>query len=119
MDTSSNTHAYKQDKLTFISPIAISEGNKHVLEVLNDENVNRMYGWTICKLKRQYKRLIDQDLSSMIYESKRLMLDDTSATVLDIVDNTDHIRLYYPTDDALRNKGSLILVPPKYIAHLS
>ena len=52
MDTSSNTHAYKQDKLTFVSPIAISEGNKHVLEVLNDENVNRMYGWTICKLKR-------------------------------------------------------------------
>ena len=46
------------------------------------------------------------------------MLDDTSATVLDIIDNTDHIRLYYPTDDALHTNGSFTLVPHKYITHL-
>ena len=46
------------------------------------------------------------------------MLENMSVKVIDIVDNINYIRLYYPQDDALRNKGSLTLVSPKYIKHM-
>ena len=47
------------------------------------------------------------------------MLENMSVKVIDIVDNISYIRLYYPQDDALRNTGSLTLVSPKYIKHVS
>ena len=45
-------HAYKSDKLTFISPIPVTADKKTSLVVLNDDNVNRMFGWAIWKVKK-------------------------------------------------------------------
>ena len=89
------------------------------LPVLNDDNVNRMFGWAIWKVKRKYKKLIDQGSINMIYESKHAMLENMGVMVIDIVNNINYITLYYPQDDALRNKGSLTLVAHVYIKHMS
>ena len=78
-----------------------------------------MFGWSIWKVKKKYKKLINQGSLNMIYESKHTMLENMSVKVIDIVDNINYVRMYYPQDDALRNKGSLTLVLPKYIKHMS
>ena len=111
--------AYKTDNLTFIKPISVPEDRMPALPVMNDDNVNRMFGWAIWKVKRKYKKLIDQGSVNMIYESKHAMLENMSVRVIDIVNNINYIRLYYPQDDALRNKGLLTLVAPLYIKHMS
>ena len=51
--------------------------------------MNRMFGWDIWNVKKKYNTLIDQGSVSMIYESKYVMLDNTSVKVIDIVNNID------------------------------
>ena len=55
----------------------------------------------------------------MIYEAKYCVLDDTSLTVNDIIDNIVYIRLCYSVENALCNTGLLTLVSPVYVKNMS
>jgi len=49
-----------------------------------------------------------------IYEEKLEMLEDMSVCISDVIENTKYIQLYYPVDDAIRNRGKLTLLSPAY-----
>ena len=47
------------------------------------------------------------------------MLKDTSCTIQQILTEEIYLRLYYPMDDAIRNKGDLTLLYPLHIDNMS
>ena len=79
---------------------------------LNDNDVNRLFGWAISKVKKKYKRLNKNGSLNNIYEGKKEWLDQMSMFVQDIINDQDYIRLYYANDDCIRNRGSLTLIHP-------
>ena len=46
-----------------------SDSNCTRLEVVNNDNVNRICGWGLWKLKRKYKKLIDKGCVDFIFEA--------------------------------------------------
>ena len=48
-----------------------------------------------------------------------MMLDDMIVMVNGVIHNKKYIRLYYPLENELRNRGNLTLVSPNYVTHLS
>ena len=89
------------------------------LEVLNDNDVNRWFGWAVMKLKKKYNKLIKNGSMNSIYENKLQILEDMSVHICEVIDNTRYIRLYYPLDDAIRNRGQLTLLRPEYCDNFS
>ena len=55
--------------------------------------------------------------SDHIQESITLMLEDMCTDVVDILQDKDYMRLYYPLDDTIRNRGKLTLVSPPYVTY--
>ena len=55
----------------------------------------------------------------MLIENIIDFLDDATVTESQILGNIKYIKSYYPVDDALRNKGSLTLISPKYVIILA
>ena len=53
------------------------------------------------------------------YKSKWKILDDMTVNILDVADNLQYIRMYYPVDDAMRNRGNLTLISPIFVKWLS
>ena len=49
-----------------------------------------------------------------IYNEKSEILEDMSVQISDVIENERYLRLYYPLDDATRNKGKLTLLHPEY-----
>ena len=110
---------YKKETLTFMVPRTTSSEMSNIIAIVNDDDVNILFGWVLFKLKKKYKKLIDKNSVSSIYEGKYMMLDNMIAMVNDVIHNTHYIRLYYPLDNVLRNLGNLTLVSPNYVKHLS
>ena len=54
----------------------------------------------------------------LVAEGKLLILEDMSVVIQDVIENTNYVRLYYPLDDTIMNKGYLTLIVPEYIAHM-
>ena len=42
-----------------------------------------------------------------------------TVNILDVANNLPYIRMYYPVDDALRNRGNLTLVSPIFVKYFS
>ena len=40
----------------------------------------------------------------LVVEGKLLMLEDMINVIQEVIDNTNYMRLYYPLDDAIKNK---------------
>ena len=49
---------YKTDTLTFMIITPHTEVATERLIVLNDDNVNRLFGWALYQMKKKYKKLI-------------------------------------------------------------
>ena len=109
---------YKKETLTFTVTHATSLEISNTIVVVNDDDINMLLGWTLFKLKKKYKKLIDKNSASSIYEGKYTILDNMIVMVNEVIHNTQYIRLYYPLDDALHNRGKLNLVSPNYVKHL-
>ena len=103
---------YKHTKLTSMSPTTDVPTDKVTHVIVSDENVNRLFGLALWKTKRKYKKLIDNGSINSTYESKWKMLDGMTV-------NLQYIRMYYPADDAMRNRGNLTLISPIYVESLS
>ena len=70
-------------------------------------------------MKHKHQKLIRIGSINIVHDGKLNMLDDMIVMVDDIIDDIPYIRRYYPLDDALRNKGSLTLVSPKFVMEFS
>ena len=66
-------------------------------------------------MKRKYEKLIRIGSINIVHDGKLNMLDNMIVMADDIIDDIPYIRMYYPIDDALRNKGSLTLVSPTFV----
>ena len=109
----------KKRKLTFMLSRATSLEMSNTITDINYDDVDRLFGWALFKLKKKYKKLIDKNSVNSIYEGKYMMLDNMIVMVNDVIHDTQYIRLYYPLDDVLRNSGNLTLVSPNYVKYLS
>ena len=87
--------------------------------VLNDNDVNRMFGWALFKVKKKYKKWISQGWDNKFYAAKSIILDDMTVVAEDIMCNEHYVRMYYPLDDRLRNEGRLTLIHPNYCKQMS
>ena len=47
------------------------------------------------------------------------LLEDMSTSIIHVLNDTDYLRIYYPTDNAVINKDHLTLISPQYVSHLS
>ena len=47
------------------------------------------------------------------------ILDSMSTSIINLLKDKKYLQMYYPTDFAIRNKGSLTLITPHYASHLS
>ena len=51
---------------------------------------------------------------NIIYEEKLEILEYMTAQISEVITNSRYLGLYYPVDDAIRNKRSLTLLRPGY-----
>ena len=79
---------YKKETLTFMVSCANSSEMSNTIAVVNDDGINRLFGWVLFKLKKKYKKVIDKNSVSSIYEGKYMMLCDMSVMVNDVIHNT-------------------------------
>ena len=56
---------------------------------------------------------------SIIYEEKLEILEDMTAQMSEVTTNSRYLRLYYPIDDAIRNKGCVTLLRPDYCEYFA
>lgn len=89
------------------------------LKVHNGNTINKWFGWAVLKLKKKYNRLIAQGITNSTYEVKMEILEDMSVCISDIIGNTRYLQVYYPVDDAIRNRGKPALLSPEYCGNLS
>ena len=75
---------------------------------LNDKDVIRLFGWAIMKTIKRYSKL--KDAISSGGDDIKTMLEDMITYVTSILHNKEYVRLYYPMDDAIINRGQLILI---------
>ena len=99
-----NMIQYKEKILTFNE--SEESGNDAIREVISlcDDNANRLFGWALWKMKRKYEKLIRIGSINIAHDGKLNMLDDMMVTVEDIIDDILYICMYYPVDDAIRNR---------------
>ena len=108
-----------KSKFSLASAAVPKNNSSPPLEVLNDNDVNIWFGWAVMKLKKKYNKLIKNGSMNSIYENKLSILEDMSVHISEVIDNTRYIRLYYPLDDAIRNRGQLTLLRPEYCDNFS
>ena len=97
--------------------ITIHKNYSHI--TLNDNDVNRVFGWALMKTHKKFKKMSEKNCSDETKESVRNMLEDMCTDISVVLENKDYLRLYYPLDDAIRNKGNLTLISPIYIKNFS
>ena len=109
---------YQREVLTFTT-ITPMKDNKDAPMVINDNDVNRVFGWALMKTsKKCIKRKLNQNSDEKI-DGINLLLEDMATEVTNIIHNKEYTRLFLPLDDEIRNKGRLTLVSPPYIKQFS
>ena len=81
---------------------------------MNDDDVNRMFGWALFKVQKKYTRLSKNDIIDTMETEKLKVISDMSVNYKDIVHDEKCMRLYYPLDESIRNRGNLTLIHPSY-----
>lgn len=59
------------------------------------------------------------DNTNIIIQGKEQIIIDISVKIEDVIHNEHYIKLYYPTDERLRNERDLILIHPSYCQYFS
>ena len=71
------------------------------------------------KVKKRCNKIKEDSLLYQAVVDKLKILENTSCVLSDIVNDEQYIRLYYPLNDAIRNKDYLTLMIPVYANHIS
>ena len=82
--------------------------------VLNDNDVNEIFGWTLFKVKKKYRKLINKGPDNKYFYEKCIILKDMSVETEHIICNEYYVRMFYPLDDRLRNNGKSTLIHPNF-----
>ena len=82
--------------------------------ILNDDDIDRLFGWEIFKVTKKYTRLYMDGNVNKLQEDKVIELQDLRDHAEDITQNNCCIRLYYLFDDKLQKYERLTLVDPDY-----
>ena len=94
-----NHNVFKLMSLTSSPSISLPS-----MVILNDTDINRLFGWAISKSKKRYKKLVTAGSDNIFYDNKFEVLKDMSELIGYIIENIRYVRLYYPLDDAVRNR---------------
>ena len=86
----------------------MGEDNSTTLITMNDDKVARYFWWALMKIKNKYNKHQSVPGDNDLSDSKLKILDDTSTILIDVLHTKDYILLYYPLDDAIRNKYYLV-----------
>ena len=81
---------------------------------MNDDDVNRMFGWALFKVHKKYTRLSKNDIIDTVETEKSNGISDMSVYYKDVVYDEIYLHLYDPLDESIRNKGNLTLIHPSY-----
>ena len=81
---------------------------------MNDDDVNRMFGWALFKIQNKYTRLSKNDIIDTMQTEKLKVTTDMCVTYKDIAHDEQYMRLYYPLDESIWNRGNLTLIHPSY-----
>ena len=65
------------------------------LTTMNDDDVNRYFGWALIKTKKYHKQQI-ASVNDIILDIKLEMLDGMSTILVNALNNKYYSRLYYP-----------------------
>ena len=108
---------YKVKVIIFTTQIGTSvTEDKFVPIPINDDGINRVFGWAVFKLKKKYSKMTAISRVNPQVEGKQKLLDGMSYAIQDVIQNISYLRIYYQLDDEIRNKWYLTLVTPIYIA---
>ena len=110
---------YRVEVLTFTRSSVYTHISTPTEEPLNDKDVNLFFGWAVMKLKKKYQRQMLTSIQTEIITTKINILDDMSASIINLVNDKEYLQMYYPTDFTIRNKGNLTLITPHYVSQLS
>ena len=111
---------YEQLVLTFLPHSSTQYiKDKNLPTILNNSDVNRFFGWTITKLKAKYLTIKDHSALHKVSIGKLVLLDNISVHIIDVLHDEHYLRMYYPLDDAILNKGLLTLCIPHYLKQFS
>ena len=104
----------------------VSSYNKKIdhINIISDGEVNRLVGWALFAEIKKYRKLLKNTNDLKMFKRKETeetinVLLDMKAIECEILTNSEYIRRYYFTDDAIRNKGTLTLISPPYIQEFS
>ena len=67
----------------------------------------------------KYYKLSRNDSVDTTQEEKQKVISDICVYIKDVVHDEKYVRLYYPIDDDIRNKGKLTLIHPLYCTFFS
>ena len=109
---------FQREALTFTISTP-SKNSNDIPKVLNDNDVNRVFGWALMKTIKKYVKTKYNNKSDGKIEGINLMLEDMTTDISKIIHNKDYTWLYLPLDDVIRNKGKLTLVSTPYIKQFS
>ena len=93
--------------------------NKQTHSIINTSDVNRIFGWSIYKERKQVMKLIKKASMNHNHDIKLSLLDNMTVSMKDICLDVNYIKIYVPSDDFVRNRGNLTYICPKYIFHFS
>ena len=86
------------------SQVSTSIGNKETMlttngaKVLNDNDVNKVFGWTLFKVKKIYNALCNNGILDEIQVEKEKLISELSVMVDDVINNKNYVLMYYPID---------------------
>ena len=93
--------------------------NKQTHSIINTSDVNRIFGWSIYKERKQVMKLIKKASMNHNHDIKLSLLDNMTVSMKDICLDVNYIKIYVPSDDLIRNRGNLTYICPKYIFHFA
>ena len=73
-----------------------------------------MFGWELFKVQKKYFKLSSNDESDTAQTEELQIISDMCVYSKGAVRDQTYVRLYYPLDENIRNKGKLTLIHPSY-----
>ena len=93
--------------------------NKQTHSIINTSDVNRIFGWSIYKERKQVMKLIKKASMNHNHDMKLSLLDNMIVCMKDICLDVNYIKIYVPSDYLIRNRGNLTYICPKYVFHFA
>ena len=95
--------------------IDMMSNNHGNLLLINNQDVNRIFGWAIHKQRKVYVKLIKAGHMNGVYDEKLAILNNMKKVITDVIEDANYIKLYVSKYDLIRNEGYLTLINPIYV----